>query len=211
MTCRLWETESDDYYYAIIFGHAHFEPFMPTLTYAFNYDKDRGGELVVNGKVVEYSHEKRILALDPFGELQEITLSEADMKIVGTHQCDQIWESIVLQRLYQFTGRTNNGKRVGPWTCSDMDGNKAYEGDFLEDRRDGKWTYYYRSGGVRAILHYQNGTRHGKWTYFGEDGAQTDVLTWNNDIPLERSVGHYGMCFSEVCHPKAKIVERHED
>ncbi len=202
---EMWKTESGDFFYAIAAGNVDFEPITPCFDYQYTYRMSDGGHLVINGTPVEYSPAKRILALNPFGELQEIILTEAEMKILESRDSVRIWESVILPRLYQFQGHSKNGKRIGSWTCFDRVGRKAYEGEYLDGKRDGKWTYYYLSGGIRAIIHYRNGVRHGQWTYFGEDGVQTDVLTWDNNNPVERAARQAGLNYAEVRYPNGRI------
>jgi hypothetical protein len=163
--------------------------------------------LIVNGTPIRYSNEKRILALNPYGEMQEIILSEAEAQIVASDS-ERIWESVVLPRLYQFRGQSENGRRVGTWTCLDMDGRKAYEGDYLDGKRDGEWTYFFPSGAIRAIIHYQGGKRHGKWTYFTENGAEELVLTWNKNTPVERAARQAGFDYEEVRYPNGNSEGR---
>jgi hypothetical protein len=163
------------------------------------------GNLIVNRSPVTYANANRVLALNPFGEMQEIVLSEAETQVVVTENCKKIWESVIVPRLYQFKGESDNGKRIGTWACLDMDGKKAYEGDYVNGQRDGKWTYFYPSGGVRAIIHYRNGERHGKWTYFAKDGAQESVLTWDKDFPVERAARQASMAYYGIRHPNGEI------
>lgn len=198
--CRVWKTHTDELYYALIVGHCEFEPIIPSFTFQRTYSMDDGARLSVNGTPVGYSHPKRLLALNPFGEMQEIELSEGEAQIVSSVKVNEIWESIVLRRLYEFKGTLKEGKRFGTWSCFDKAGNKAYVGDYIEDLRDGQWTYYYPSGQVRAVINYHKGARHGKWTTMNENGAQS-VLTWNNDIPVERSASYSTLGRSRVCHP----------
>jgi hypothetical protein len=203
--CLNWKTDADDHFYGIAVGHVDFDPIMPDLTYEHSYSLEDGGKLIVNGTPIEYSPEKRILALNPFGQMEEITLSESEAQVVATDS-KRIWESVVVPRLYQFQGLLDNGRRNGTWICLDKSGKKAFEGDYADGKRGGQWTYFYPSGEVRAIIHYQNGMRQGKWTYFARDGAQESVLTWNKDIPVERSARQVGLDFEEVVYPDGRRI-----
>src|SRR5260370_38123825 len=74
--CKIWTTDDNEFFYAIAVGHVDFEPIMPDLDYEYTYSMKCGGNLIVDGAPIEYSPSKRILALNPFGEMQEIVLSE---------------------------------------------------------------------------------------------------------------------------------------
>lgn len=45
-----------------------------------------------------------------------------------------------------------DGKKHGEFYCTHMNGNKKVEGSYLEDEKNGKWTYYYSNGKKRGEL-----------------------------------------------------------
>lgn len=199
--CVVWRTGNDDLFYAAVIGYTDFEPTIPSFEYKHSYDIQAGGELFIDGKRIDYSPKKRLLALNPFGRMQEIVLSNSESQVVVSADGEQIWRKVILKRLYRFNGDEKNGKRVGHWVCSDSAGKKAYEGEYVDGNRDGKWVYFYPSGTTRAEIHYANGKRHGKWSYFSEDGELTDFLTWNNNTPVEHPASQVGLGHSEVRVP----------
>jgi hypothetical protein len=203
VSCRVWTTRAGGYYYGLIVGHYEFDPNIPALqTYDYAYDASKGGALAINGRTIGYSLNKRLRALNAFGEMEEIILTDREAEIVtpptsGVVDARRIWNEVVLPRLYRFEGKTSSGRPVGHWTCCDRLGRKAYEGDFVNGLRDGKWTYYYPSGTTRAEIRFSGGKRNGKWTRLSESGAVEESLTWKNDVPVERaatwrSLGQYG-------------------
>lgn len=86
------------------------------------------------------------------------------------------------------------GRRQGHWVRLDKDGTKIYEGDFLDGRETGTFTYYYPDGTVRmrntytepgvrcrheaydekgrllARGEYDRRNRDGRWQFYAEDG-----------------------------------------
>lgn len=50
----------------------------------------------------------------------------------------------------------NQGRRQGHWVRTDKDGSKIYEGDFVDGRETGTFTYYYADGTVRMRNVYTN-------------------------------------------------------
>ncbi|UPT69151.1 MAG: hypothetical protein M0D57_11275 [Sphingobacteriales bacterium JAD_PAG50586_3] len=52
-----------------------------------------------------------------------------------------------------------NGKKQGPWKKYDAEGKLKYEGQFKDDKPDGKFTYYYGDGKTKMVSVYSaNGT-----------------------------------------------------
>lgn len=87
------------------------------------------------------------------------------------------------------------GRRQGHWVRTDKDGSKIYEGDFVDGKEAGTFTYYYPNGIVRmrnvfyavpgercrheafdeqgrllARGEYDRRNRDGRWQFFAEDG-----------------------------------------
>ena len=48
----------------------------------------------------------------------------------------------------------NQGRKQGHWVKNDKQGNKIYEGDFVDDMETGLFTYYYPDGTVRITNEY---------------------------------------------------------
>lgn len=192
--CKVWTTASDELYYAVCAGYNDFEPTVPSVRFEYRYDIDVGGTLSVNGSAVPYyaGSEKRLLAADPFGTMQEITLADREADLVASGNAESIWEEVVLRRLHRQTGKMEDGQRVGDWIFRSISGATAVEGSYVDGKRDGQWTYYYPSGTVRARIEYVDGRRHGKWRHYSDEGRETETLTWKNDIPVDRPVTQIG-------------------
>lgn len=194
--CIFWNTRSGDYFYGMAIAHVDYEPIMPTISGVIS-TTSKGDGLIINGKQIDYSPAKRLLALNPFGQMEEIILYTAiEMQIIESRDREKIWRDIAVKRLYVFDGLEKNGKRVGHWVCSDTSGRKAYEGDYIDGKREGKWTYYYQSGAVKAEVNYSDGQRHGKWTYFDEGGKQTKSVDWDKGHVAKGTVRQEGFGWS---------------
>lgn len=198
---RVWKSEDGKLYYAIAVGYMDFEPIIPEFTYSYTHGGRIGGRLIVNGSEVKASHANRLLALNPFGEMQEIILTDSEAEIACSRNSLEIWNKVVLPRLYRFRGAFKNGQRTGRWVCCELNGRKAFEGEYLEGKRHGLWVYYYHSGAIRSEIEYVASKRHGKWKSYLEDGSQTDLLTWNYDIPVERPASQAGLGHADTIYP----------
>ena len=198
---KVWSTRDETLYYAISTAQLPFEPMHPKVSYTYNYNIDRGGTLHVNGRLIQPSKDLRLLALNPFGEMEEVTLTPAEAAIVLGHDAKKTWTDVAMAHLAKFEGRTADGRRVGRWICTDKAGAKGYEGEFVDDQRDGEWVYYFRSGKVRARVNYRQGELDGPLVLFNEDGKEIQRTLWKKDFPVDGPQSYEGLSFGETRHP----------
>ena len=64
---------------------------------------------------------------------------------------------------------------------------KVEEGYYVNNKKEGKWVFYYRNGKTKHILFYQDGIADGKATFFYKNGTIRETGTWKNN----RWVGEY--------------------
>jgi antitoxin component YwqK of YwqJK toxin-antitoxin module len=58
-------------------------------------------------------------------------------------------------------------------------------GSFVEnDKRNGKWSYWYENGNLWSECDYQNGLRHGKSVVYFENGTKRYEGNFENDKPV---------------------------
>ena len=201
--CLVWKDHYNECYYAIAEGYVDFDPNLigNVCSYTFTYDIHEGGKLKINGRLIEHSQNKRLLALNAFGQMEEITLSSTEQKVVCSSDADQIWNRVVLKRLYKREGKTDASGLVGHWTYCDNNGKLAYEGSYQNGKRDGKWIYYYQSGKVRAEIAYAQGKLDGECKYFDDQGELKTTVKWRNDYPVGQTVRQAGLDYREVRTP----------
>jgi len=199
--CRLWATGRGELFYGIVTGRTEFDPNQPSVDYAYSWSLGKGGTLEVNGRPVAYSGRKRLLVLNAFGEMEEITLSEEEAETAISADASAVWTDIILKRVYQWTGELVDGRPNGHCTYADQSGRKAYEGDYLQGNRHGTWVYYRQDGTVRAELTYHHGRRDGVWHYFDSQGKHSKTVTWKDDQPLDTAVSDAGMGYYRVARP----------
>ena len=104
------------------------------------------------------------------------------------------------------------GRRQGHWIRTDKDGSKIYEGDFIDGRETGVFTYYYPNGTVRIrntysipgtqCMHeaydeqgrllargeYNQRNRDGLWKFYAEDGRLVKEASYKMGIKDGRHV-----------------------
>lgn len=199
--CKVWKTKTKELFYAISMGYGSFEPMLPSFNFTYSYDTEKGGSLFINGKPILYSNEKRLLALNSFGKMEEIALSNSEEQIVTAGDAVNIWNKIVLKRLYKFKGEKKTKKRIGLWTCFDSIGRKSYEGNYVNGKRNGTWSYYYASGIIRAKINYTDGIRNGKWTFFTEEGKVNGSSIWKNNFPTKKPAIQTGLGHKYILYP----------
>jgi hypothetical protein len=198
---KVWKTDGGKLFYSLILGNSDFEPVLPTFTYQYSWNMKSGGTLTLNGAPVKPSPADRMLALNPFGELEELLLSPAEAAIVSKGDATETWNKVAVPRLYRFSGGLAEDAPDGPGICADAKGLKAYEGSVKGGKRDGEWTYYGRDGAVRAKLHYRDGKRDGLWIWYGPAGKETDRLTWKENVPVEHAATQQGLGYWERIEP----------
>ncbi len=92
-----------------------------------------------------------------------------------------------------FTDEQN--KKQGYWIFTNQQkklpgykpNQKVEEGYFVDNKKEGKWVFYYRNGKKKHILFYQHGVPDGKATFFYKNGSIRETGTWKNN----RWVGEY--------------------
>lgn len=82
---------------------------------------------------------------------------------------------------------TNKQKRLPGYT----DDQKIEEGNFLNNKKDGKWTFYFNNGKVKHTLNYVNGTADGQAVFYYKNGNIREQGLWKNN----RWVGEYKMYY----------------
>ncbi len=88
--------------------------------------------------------------------------------------------------------KTSKGVKQGWEKVYYETGELAYEVQYIDDKRDGKLTWYDRDGNVLEIMHYQKGKRHGVNKLFFSDGTLRSEVTYLFD----KKEGPYRMYFS---------------
>lgn len=184
VTAEVFSTGNNKLYYALVTASQEFEPMNPPLSYQYSFSIDHGGSLLVDGRRIGPSPTPRVLALNPFGRMEEFSISPAEADIVVQGKPLPIWEQVVLPHLAIVEGKTIDGVRVGHWTVSGKSGTKGYEGGYVDGKRDGQWKYYSSDGKLRATVSYRLGKLHGEMTDLDPDGKVLRRVEWKDDIPV---------------------------
>ncbi len=82
---------------------------------------------------------------------------------------------------------TNKEKRLPGYT----DDQKIEEGNFINNKKDGKWTFYFNNGKIKHTLNYVNGVADGEATFYYKNGNIREQGTWRNN----RWIGEYKMYY----------------
>ena len=67
-------------------------------------------------------------------------------------------------------GNMVDGKQTGLWTYWGPSGDKIASGQFISGLKEGEWTYWVNNGQLQSQGIYKAGQRHGKWTFRYPDG-----------------------------------------
>jgi hypothetical protein len=184
LDAKVFTTGRNRLYYAISTASQEFEPMDPPPSVSYTYSVDRGGALQVDGRSILPSPDRRLLARSPFGGMEEILLTQAEGDVVLQGDPVRIWEEVVLPRLAIVDGKTVDGLRVGHWIVSGKSGVKGYEGDYVDGKREGEWTYYFSDGKRRATVRYRRGLLHGALVEVDRNGQETRRVEWKDNFPV---------------------------
>ena len=80
----------------------------------------------------------------------------------------------------------------GKVTDRSLDGNLIMEGNYLYGKRNGEFTFYYRTGKIESKGEYLNNQRAGKWVYYYPNGrSKQSVIYFKDKKKGDFSVGEY--------------------
>lgn len=103
--------------------------------------------------------------------------------------------------LYSF-GQTESintsddqNRKQGHWVLTNQEkklpgyqpNQKVEEGKFIDNKKEGKWTFYFNNGKPKHILFFENGSPNGEATFYYKNGNIREIGTWKNN----RWVGEY--------------------
>ena len=78
-----------------------------------------------------------------------------------------------------YEGEYNNNKRDGKWIYWYDNGNKWSEGYLKKEINDGKRTVWFENGKKRYEGNYKDGKEIGKWQFYNESGALTKEIDFD--------------------------------
>ena len=99
-------------------------------------------------------------------------------------------ESPVIEPFHDY-GRKNvllekgeivDGKRNGEWIRYYDKGEIKEVKNYLDDRLEGNYEFYYKGGTISSSGKYSNGKKHGEWKYFNERGRVTKEENYLNGL-----------------------------
>lgn len=86
----------------------------------------------------------------------------------------------------------NNFKLHGEVHDHDLSGNLLMEGNYLNGKRNGDFTFYYDNGEIKNRGEYENNRRTGKWEYYYNNGQLKQVVLFKDSyITIDFAVLEY--------------------
>jgi hypothetical protein len=82
-------------------------------------------------------------------------------------------------------GELVDGKEEGPWSFWSEEGWLVREATFVAGVRHGPFRRFHRNGEVETIGTYERGQMHGLWRWFDEDGRLGEAMTYEMGEPEE--------------------------
>lgn len=148
-----------------------------------------------NGKLVEEVKEENVNVIIREEKDEEGNVIESgpfiNEKPVGIHKVYDSDGTIIKSKIYNNEGTLisdgivdREGFRQGVW--KDFYENKMLraEGSYLNNKREGKWTFYDSSGKIEQVGFYKNGLETGRWIRYYDNGnihIEEDYLNGKSD------------------------------
>ncbi len=85
---------------------------------------------------------------------------------------------------YLYFGELKSGRRCGRGRTMMENGSTAYEGGYLDDKRDGFGVYYYKTGRICYVGDWKANRRNGVGVAFQPSDRSMYVGGWDNDCPI---------------------------
>ncbi len=85
---------------------------------------------------------------------------------------------------YLYFGELKSGRRNGRGRTMMKNGCTAYEGGYLDDKRDGFGVYYYKTGKICYVGDWKSNRRNGVGVAFQPSDRSMYVGGWDNDCPI---------------------------
>lgn len=73
------------------------------------------------------------------------------------------------------------GRKQGNWEIYSTDRLKVGKGKYRDNKKEGKWIYYYPSGVIKSIVNYEEGKKEGVYLVYGEDGTLLKEASYKKD------------------------------
>ncbi|MBT3208893.1 MAG: hypothetical protein HN704_01490 [Bacteroidetes bacterium] len=79
-------------------------------------------------------------------------------------------------------GKYKYGLKDGLWEYSFPNGDRSFEGSFIEDREHGKHRYYFKNGNIRKEGEYLFGKKEKRWRYYDSESNLIYTISYKKGI-----------------------------
>ncbi len=80
-----------------------------------------------------------------------------------------------------------DGARHGPSVTRYENGSKAAEGSYVEDLKEGEWTFWHENGQMSGRGTFHEGKPDGVWTAWRVDGSKESEVSYASGVPVEEN------------------------
>jgi antitoxin component YwqK of YwqJK toxin-antitoxin module len=84
----------------------------------------------------------------------------------------------------------NENKKNGKWYYFYGDGDTNSIINYLDGLENGYYKRFYKGSKLMQLGYYKNGIMDGDWCFYSESGEKISVTTWENDFKV-KSIGYY--------------------
>ena len=159
--------------------------------------KSREGTIVDADELIEQMNITASKITEEHGKIDGMNISERDKLFYKIGESAPFTGVITQENTeagYLFLGRTNEGKKDGPWVkwfsegkkvpeilLSDVpepqpeipwSGNKEEQGQYKNGKRDGEWTFWHDNEHIKSTGFYKDGLMNGPWKFYYKNGVK---------------------------------------
>jgi len=105
------------------------------------------------------------------------------------------------------------GKRNGSYQKLDYNMTPLVEGTYLDDQRNGTFTTYSKTGGIKSTEKYENDKLNGLSTYYGDNGEIIGTMVYKAGAPMDgkRTIsGNYGRPLTTEEYAEGNLLKKIE-
>ena len=104
--------------------------------------------------------------------------NKREIKIVGNRKYITVWYNRTGNKLYEEEYK--DGKKEGKWFKWYWSGNKMCEEEYKDGKPEGKWTEWWGNGTKKEEGEFKNGKKEGKWIEWWDDGNKINEEEYKN-------------------------------
>ncbi len=114
---------------------------------------------------------------------QESDDEDSSFEKAKSPKCDMVIQKKPAGRYLYYGELDDNNLRTGRGRTVNADGVTVYDGEYLEDKKDGFGVCYYKEGSINYVGNWKNGKRSGSGVGYRLSDGTMHIGKWNDNKP----------------------------